>query len=99
MPGDYYLFALLDQVKQMAELVLRLKGADLAQSISNASGTSQSSDRGAPTLKERKILGSANLIFESVPVPVEIGAAAGAIGETYGARFLLAMSLSPSNVC
>ena len=33
MPGDYYLFALLDQVKQMAELVLRLEGADLAQSI------------------------------------------------------------------
>src|ERR1700730_14442275 len=34
MPGDYYPFALLDQVKQMAELVLRLEGADLAQSIS-----------------------------------------------------------------
>jgi hypothetical protein len=62
-------------------------------------GRNYAYDRGAPTLKERKILGSANLIFESVPMPVEIGAAAGAIGETYGARFLLAMSLSPSNVC
>jgi hypothetical protein len=34
MPSDYYLFALLDQVKQMAELILRLEGADLAQLIS-----------------------------------------------------------------